>query len=460
MKIYDIVIIGSGPGGYISAIRSSQLNLKTAIIEKYPSFGGTCLNVGCIPSKIILDSSEHYYQAKKNFSNHGIFFKNLSLNFKTIINKKNNTIKKLNKGIQYILKKNKIDLYEGIASFQDKNHIIINKKKIIKFHYAIIATGSKPSKLPCLDKKKIITSTEALNFSKIPKKIVIIGGGVIGLELGSAYNKLGTQVSIIESNDRIISNLDHDIGKEIKKILENTGINFYLSTYLINSTIEKNKVKINAKIQNKKNKEFICDYCLLAIGRIPYTKGLSLNKIGIKKNKKGFISVNKKLQTNINNIYAIGDVIGNPMLAHKASEEGIFVVESLVGQKPSINYELIPSVIYTSPEVASIGKTENELKKKNIKYKIGNFPMKSIGRAHINNNTEGFVKILSHKNTDQILGVHIIGSRAVDLIMELAVAMEFKASSEDIARICHPHPSFSEAIKESALSVANRALHS
>ncbi|AWU43602.1 dihydrolipoyl dehydrogenase [Blattabacterium sp. (Cryptocercus kyebangensis)] len=473
MNNYDIVIIGSGPGGYISAIRSSQLGLRTAIIEKHQKLGGTCLNVGCIPSKSLLYSSKYFLFAKKQHYLHGIFYEKLSLDFEKMMKRKNDIVKKINEGVQYLMKKNKIDLYQGIASFKTNHSLsIIDKKSLkeikkIQFQYCIIATGSKPTCLPSLNfdiKKRIISSTEALFLNEIPKKLIVIGGGIIGLELGSIYHRLGSQVIIIETMDKIISNMDHSLSKEIQKILEKSSIQIENSLLINNiETLEDTKeVMVHVKNKNNgKKMKYIGDYCLLSIGRDPYTKNLGLENIGIKKDKKGFILVNDFLQSSINNIYAIGDVIGGKMLAHKAEEEGLYASEHIAGQKPNkINYNLVPSVIYTHPEVSSVGKTEKEIKKEGIEYNIGIFPMKVLGIALASGHTSGFVKILSHKKTDEILGVHMIGEHASDMIMEATVAMEFRASSEDIYRICHPHPTFSESIKEAALlSFENNSIH-
>lgn len=466
MKKYDIVIIGSGPGGYIAAIRASQLGFKTAIIEKYSKLGGTCLNVGCIPSKTLLESSEHYYQAKTNFLDHGIIINNLSIDFQKLLNRKQQIIHQLANGIKYLIKKNNIDLYYGIAEFKEKNLIAIKEriieKELIKFQYAIIATGSKPNIIPPLyiDKQRFISSTEALSLNEIPKKLIIIGGGVIGVELGSIYNKLGSEVIIIEYQNRIIPMMDHDLSKELQIILEKTGIKFFLSSQIIHTNSNKNKVNIYIEDINKEKINLTADYCLITIGRIPFTTGLNLEQIGIKKNKMGFIIVDDKLKTNINHIYAIGDVIGGNMLAHKAEEEALYVIEQIAGQQPYLNYQLIPSVIYTHPEVASVGNTENYLKNNNIPYKIGKMPIKILGRAISSGKIEGFIKIITNLKTDEILGVHMICARASDMIMEAVIAMEFHASAEDISRICHPHPTFTEAIKEAALlAYNNKAIH-
>ncbi|BBA17399.1 dihydrolipoyl dehydrogenase [Blattabacterium cuenoti] len=470
-KIYDLIVIGSGPGGYVSAIRASQLGLRTAIIEKYQELGGTCLNVGCIPSKSLLDSSKYFSLAKNNYSSHGIFFEKLFFDFKKMMDRKNEVVKNINNGLKYLMNKNKIDLYQGIGSFKNKNTLFLidrkslKEKKEIQFQYCIISTGSKPLCLSHLNfniKNRIISSTEAFHLKEIPKKLIIIGGGIIGLELGSIFNRLGSKVIIIETMDKIISNMDDSLSQEMKKILEKSSIQIETSLSVSNIFRESHeKISVLVKDHNGKEIKFVGDYCLLSIGRKPYTKNLGLENINIKKNKKGFILVNDKLQTSIKNIYAIGDVIGGKMLAHKAEEEGLYVVEHIVGQKPNeLNYDLIPSVIYTYPEVASIGRSENEIKEEKIKYNIGIFPMKILGRARISGCTEGFLKMISNKKTDEILGVHIIGDHASDMIMEASVAMEFKSSSEDIYRICHPHPTLSESFKEAALlNLENRSLH-
>ncbi len=468
---YDIVVIGSGPGGYISAIRASQLGFHTAIVEKYQELGGTCLNVGCIPSKSLLDSSKYYFLAKKNYyDEHGIFFHKLSLDFQKMMRRKNEIVKKTSNGVKYLMKKNNIDLYQGIATFKKKNILSIKNKeslKEIKFKHCIIATGSKPLGLPFFlnfnHKKRIISSTEALFLKEKPNQLIIIGGGTIGLELGSIYSRLGSSVTIIDSMNRIISNMDHSLSQEIEKILKKSFIKIKTSSLVTNIiSNDDNTVSVHVKDNNNgNNKIYTGDYCLISIGRNPYTKNLGLENIGIKKNKKGFILVDNFLQSSVKNIYAIGDVIGGKMLAHKAEEEGLYVVEHIAGQKPNkINYDLIPSVVYTYPEISSVGNTEDEIKKKGIEYNIGYFPMKILGRARASGNTEGFIKIISHKKTDEILGVHMIGDHVSDMIMEATVAMEFRASSEDIYRICHPHPTFSEAFKEAALlSFENHSLH-
>ncbi|WP_185877793.1 dihydrolipoyl dehydrogenase [Blattabacterium cuenoti] len=466
---YDLIIIGSGPGGYVSAIRSSQLGLKTAIIEKYSSLGGTCLNVGCIPSKCLLDSSKKFFLAKKNFYSHGIFFENLKFDLKKIINRKDKVIENINNGIKYLMKKNKIDIYHGIGYFKTKNILsifdekLMTEKEKIKFNFCIIATGSKPIKFPYIKKfkKNIISSTEALNIKEVPKRLITIGGGIIGLELSSIFNRLGSEVTIIDNMKHIISNMDESLSNEMKKILEKSSIKINTSLSIENIISDDYNISVITKNKLGEKILFKGDYCLISVGRKAYTENLGLNNIGIKTDKNGFIIVNSFLQSTLNNIYAIGDVIGGKMLAHKAEEEGLYAVEHISGQKPNkINYNLVPSVIYTHPEVASVGYTENELKKNRLKYNVGIFPMKALGRAHTIGNTIGFLKMITDKVTDEILGVHIISDAASEMIMEAVVSMEFKASSEDIYRICHPHPSFSESFKEaSLLNFENRAIH-
>ncbi|WP_185881799.1 dihydrolipoyl dehydrogenase [Blattabacterium cuenoti] len=471
-NLYDLVVIGSGPGGYVSAIRASQLGLQTAIIEKYEDLGGTCLNVGCIPSKSLLYSSKYFFFAKNHHHFHGIIYDKLSLDFEKMMRRKNEIVRRTNEGVKYLMKKNNIDSYKGIASFK-KNHVIsITDRKTLKniqeiqFKYCIIATGSKPLSLPLSNfdvRKKIISSTEALSMDEIPKKLIIIGGGIIGLELASVFHRLGSQVTIIETMNRIIANMDRSLSQEIQKILEKSGIQIETSL-LIQDIVSLDSNQISVHVKNKNNgkkMKYIGDYCLISIGRKPYTENLGLENIGIQKNQKGFILVNDFLQSSVENIYAIGDVIGGKMLAHKAEEEGLYVAEHLAGQKPNkINYNLVPSVLYTDPEVSSVGLTEKEIQEKGIEYNIGLFPMRILGISRASGSTEGFVKILSHKKTDEILGVHMMCDHASDMIMEAAIAMEFRASSEDIYRICHPHPTFSESFKEAALlSFENKAIH-
>ena len=465
MKNYDLVVIGSGPGGYVCAIRASQLGIKTAIIEKYSSLGGTCLNVGCIPSKALLDSSHHYHDVIHNISSHGINVQgSISLDFQKMIDRKNNVVSQTVKGIDFLMNKNNIDVYNGFASFVDDNTININKdvNENIKFDKCVIATGSKPATLPFIniDKDRIITSTEALSLSEIPKSLTIIGAGVIGLELGQVYNRLGSEVNVIEYSEKITPFMDNDVSKELLKIFKKEKINFYLSSKVFD--VKSNDSNVIVKAENKSGEilEFISDYCLVSVGRKPYTENLGLDSVGIDTDKLGRIIIDRQFKTSNKDIFAIGDVVSGPMLAHKAEEEGIAVAEILKNQKPHIDYNLIPNVIYTWPEVSSVGKTEQQLVEEKINYKKGSFPMRALGRSRASNDLSGFVKILADKKTDEILGVHIIGARAADLITEAVTAMEFKASCEDIAMMSHPHPTYSEALKEAALAaLENRPLH-
>jgi len=465
---YDVVVIGSGPGGYVGAIRCAQLGLKTAVIEKYKTFGGTCLNVGCIPSKALLDSSEHFHNAAHTFKTHGIELNDLSVNMPQMIARKNDVVNQNTAGIQYLFKKNKIDSFEGVGSFVDKNTIKITKEggetETITAKNVIIASGSKPTALPFLpiDKKRIITSTEALNIQEVPKQMIVIGGGVIGLELGSVYARLGTKVSVIEFLPSIIATMDASLGKELQRVLKKQlGMEFYMNHKVTGASTEGETVTVTA--QNAKGEEvkLEADYCIVAVGRTAYTAGLNLEALGIKTEERGNkIPVNEHLETAVPGVFAIGDVITGAMLAHKAEDEGIYVAERIAGQKPHINYNLIPGVVYTWPEVASVGYTEEQLKEKGSKYKAGSFPFKASGRAKASMDTDGFVKVLADADTDEILGVHMIGPRAADMIAEAVVAMEFRASAEDIARICHAHPTYTEAFKEAAMAATeNRAIH-
>lgn len=463
MEHFDVVVIGSGPGGYVCAIRCAQLGMKTAIIEKYNTLGGTCLNVGCIPSKSLLDSSHHYHEALHNFSTHGIEIEgSIKVDLNKMISRKNLVVEQTTKGIDYLMSKNKIKVFNGIGSFENNQVINIDSTEKIKFSNAIVATGSKPISLPFakIDKKRIISSTEALKLKEIPKKLIVIGGGVIGLELGQVYSRLGSEVSVIEYSDKITPFMDGAVSKELLRIFKKQKIKFYLSHKVTSVTSENNSVSVNAEDSNGSNVIFEGDYCLVSVGRKPYTDGLNLSSVGINTNDRGQIEVNDKLQTNIENIYAIGDVIKGPMLAHKAEEEGVLVAEILAKQKPHINYNLIPNVIYTWPEVASVGKTQEQLSSEGIEFKTGQFPMRALGRARASMDIDGFVKILADKKTDEILGVHIIGARAADLIAEAVTAMEFRASAEDVSRMSHSHPTYAEAIKEAALAATeDRALH-
>jgi len=464
--MYDVAVIGSGPGGYVAAIRAAQLGFKTAIIERYPTLGGTCLNVGCIPSKALLDSSEHYHNAVAKFAQHGILQKGLSVDMPQMIKRKDEVVSQTCDGVAFLMKKNKIDVYHGHGSFITPQKITIagdDKTREIEAKNVIIATGSKPITPEAFnyDKKHIITSTEALNISKVPKRMVIIGGGVIGLELGSVYARLGTEIEVVEYLDRIIAGMDRDCSKELQRSLKKIGIKFHLKHKVTAVTAVKNGVKVGVqKRDSEETFELDADYCLVAIGRAPYTENLGLESIGVTLDDKGRVAVDDHLQTSVPGVYAIGDVVQGAMLAHKAEEEGVFVAEHLAGQKPHVNHLLIPGVVYTWPEVASVGYTEDQLKEKGTAYKSGKFPMKALGRSRASMDTEGMVKVLSSEETDEILGVHMVGARAADMIAEAVVAMEFKASAEDIARISHAHPTYSEAFREAALAAtADRALH-
>lgn len=465
MSVYDVAIIGSGPGGYVAAIRCAQLGMKTALVEKYSTLGGTCLNVGCIPSKSLLDSSHHYEDAQKHFAEHGIEIEGeIKINFKQMIDRKASVVEQTTKGIDYLMNKNNIDIFEGLGSYIDATHVKIEGKdeQIIEAKHSIIATGSKPGTLPfiSLDKERVITSTEALKLKEIPKHLVIIGGGVIGLELGQVYCRLGAKVSVIEYADRITPIMDAGLSKELMKVMKKQGVNFFLSHGVNNVSRKGDVVKVTAKDKKGLEVHFEGDYCLVSVGRKPYTSGLNAAAAGVQLNEQGQVTVDDHLQTTAANIYAIGDVVRGAMLAHKAEEEGVMVAELLSGQKPHIDYNLVPNVIYTWPEVASVGKTEEQLKEAGISYKTGQFPMRALGRARASMDTDGFVKILADTQTDEVLGVHIIGARAADLIAEAVTAMEFRASAEDIARMSHSHPTYAEAIKEAALAATeDRALH-
>lgn len=466
MSQFDVTVIGSGPGGYVAAIRCAQLGLKTAIIEKYPTMGGTCLNVGCIPSKALLDSSEHFENAKHNFASHGIIIDEPKADLARMIARKNEVVDQTTKGIQFLMDKNKITVFEGVGSFESSTQVKVTKNdgssEIIDSKYIIIATGSKPSSLPfiSLDKERVITSTEALELKEIPKHLVVIGGGVIGLELGSVYKRLGSEVTVVEFMDKIIPTMDGALSKELNKVLRKQGIKFMLSTAV--QAIERNGDSVKVTAKDKKGAEVVVegDYVLVSVGRKPYTEGLGLEKAGVDLDERGRVKTNAHLQTNVSNIYAIGDVVAGAMLAHKASEEGVLVAEQLAGQKPHINYNLIPSVVYTWPEVAAVGKTEEQLKEEGVAIKVGNFPMRALGRSRASGDIDGFIKIIADEKTDEVLGVHMIGARAADMIAAAVTAMEFRASAEDIARMSHAHPTFAEAIKEAALDATGKiALH-
>ena len=465
MNNFDLVVIGGGPGGYVCAIRAAQLGLKTACIESRGALGGTCLNVGCIPSKSLLNLSENFNKAKKDFNQQGIEVEGIKLNIEKMMSNKNKSIQVLTKGVEFLFKKNKVTYIKGKGVLFSKNDIVVyenNKKTNYKSKNIVIATGSAVSTLPGIeiDEKNIISSTGALSLNKVPKTLAVIGGGYIGLEMGSVWSRLGSEVTVIEYLEHITPGMDREISNEFKKILTKQGIKFKMSSKVNSVKNSGNQVSINyTDIKNSKEETLQVDKVLVSVGRKPYTEGLNLSKIGVKKDAKGRIEVNEKLQTSIQNIYAIGDVIKGPMLAHKAEEEGIAVAEILAGQAGHVNYDVIPGVIYTSPEVATVGKTEEQLKEENKSYKVGKFPFLANSRAKVNNETEGFVKILADSKTDKVLGVHIIGPHCGDMIAEMALAMEFGASAEDIARTCHAHPTHTEAIKEAALAVDKRPIH-
>lgn len=467
MEKFDVTIIGAGPGGYVAAIRCAQLGMKTALVEKYASLGGTCLNVGCIPSKALLDSSEHFYNAQHHFEEHGIEIKAPKVNLKQMIERKRGVVKMTVDGINFLMKKNKITVFTGHASFVTKNQIEISKadgsKEQIETVKTIIATGSKPSGLPGIeiDKKRVITSTEALEMTEIPKHLVIIGGGVIGLELGSVYGRLGSKVTVVEFMDRLIPGMDGALGKELQRVLKKQmGFEFLFKHKVTGVRAGAKEVTISAKNAKDEDVEIKGDYCLVAVGRRPYTDNLGLDKIGVKVDNRGRIETDEHLKTSVDGIYAIGDVVKGAMLAHKAEEEGTYVAEMIAGQKPHINYNLIPGVVYTWPEVAAVGFTEEQLKEQGRKYRVGSFPFKASGRARASMDTDGFVKVLADETTDEILGVHMIGPRTADMIAEAVVAMEYRASAEDISRMSHAHPTFTESMKEACLdATAKRAIH-
>ena len=466
MSTYDVIVIGSGPGGYVSAIRSAQLGMKTALIEKYSTMGGTCLNVGCIPSKSLLDSSHHYENALHNFEDHGISVEGkIKLDLDKMMSRKSSVVEQTTKGLEYLMNKNDVTVFHGFGSFKDESTIEINtdgNTQTIKGNNIIIATGSKPTKLPFadFDGERIISSTEALKLSEVPKHLIVVGGGVIGLELGQVYSRLGAKVTVLEFQDRIIPNMDSSLSKELTKVFKKSGVKVNTSHKVSSIERKGDSVFIVAENKNGESETFEGDYCLISIGRSAYTKGLNLEAIGVSTDKYGRVEVDNNLKTSVDNIFAIGDVVKGAMLAHKAEEEGVYVAEYIKGQKPHINYNLIPGVVYTWPEVASVGQTEDDLKNSNKNYKVGQFPMRALGRSRASSDLDGFVKILADAESDEILGIHMIGARCADLISEAVVAMEYRASAEDIARISHAHPTFSEAIKEAALAATeNRAIH-
>ena len=462
---FDVIVIGGGPGGYVCAIRAAQLGLKTACVESRGALGGTCFNVGCIPSKSLLNLSEAYHKAQKEYQSHGIEFTGLKLNLDKMMASKNKSVQALTKGIEFLFKKNKVTYLKGKGVLFSENDVVVyegEKKTSYKSKNIVIATGSVPSSLPGIDidEKNIISSTGALELKEVPKNLIVIGAGVIGLEMGSVWSRLGSKVTVVEYLDHITPGMDKDVSNEFQKILTKQGFEFKLNSKVTSVTNKGNQVEVTFENrQTSKKENLLADKVLVAVGRKPYTEGLSLNKLGVKKDQQGRLEVNEKLQTSVKNIYAIGDVIKGPMLAHKAEEEGIAVAEIIAGQAGHVNYDVIPGVIYTSPEVAVIGKTEEQLKAENINYKVGKFPFLANSRAKVNNETDGFVKILADSKTDRVLGVHMIGPHTGDMIAEMALAMEFGASSEDIARTCHAHPTHTEAVKEAALAIEKRAIH-
>ena len=462
---FQVVVIGGGPGGYVCAIRLSQLGFKTACVESRGSLGGTCLNVGCIPSKSLLNLSEEFHKVK-NLSSKGIEVGNVKLNLNKMMKNKDKAVTVLTKGVEFLLKKNKVTYFKGFGSFKSRNEILIkdnqSKETSIITEKVVLATGSAPVSIPGIefDEKIILSSTGALKIKQVPKKMVVVGGGYIGLEMGSVWSRLGTEVHVVEFLENITPGMDREISQEFMKILKKQGIKFHMQNKV--EKIEKNNlgaIVITTDKDGKKN-NFDCEVVLISVGRKPNTEGLNLERVGVELDEKKRIMTNKNFQTNLDNIYAIGDVIVGPMLAHKAEDEGVAVAENIAGQSGHVNYNTIPGVIYTSPEVATVGKTEEQLKDENIDYKIGKFSFMANSRAKAIDDTEGFVKILADAKTDKVLGAHLIGPHAGELIAEIGVAMEFGASSEDLARTCHAHPTFSEAVKEAALSVDKRAIHS
>ena len=462
---FQAVVIGGGPGGYVCAIRLAQLGMKTACIESRGSLGGTCLNVGCIPSKSLLNLSEEFYKVK-NLSSKGIEVGEIKLNLNKMMKNKEKAVTVLTKGVEFLLKKNNVTYFKGVGSFKSKNEISIkdanNNETLIFAEKIVIATGSVPTSLPGIDfdEKIIVSSTGVLKLEKVPKKMIVVGGGYIGLEMGSVWSRLGSEVQVIEFLDHITPGMDKEISNEFMKILKKQGIKFHMQHKVEKITKKNSSAVISTTDKSGNKKDFDCEVVLVSVGRKPNTEGLNLEKVGLNLDDKNRIQTDKNFKTNLDNIYAIGDVISGPMLAHKAEDEGIAVAENIAGQSGHVNYDTIPGVIYTSPEVASIGKTEEQLKDSNIKYKIGKFSFMANSRAKAIDDTEGFVKILADEKTDKVLGAHLIGPHAGELIAEIGVAMEFGASSEDIARTCHAHPTFSEAVKEAALSVDKRAIHS
>jgi dihydrolipoamide dehydrogenase len=466
MEKYDVVIIGSGPGGYVCAIRCGQLGLKTALIEKYDALGGTCLNVGCIPSKAVLESSEHFYNAKEKFSMHGIHLENLQINLQEMIAHKADVVKKTGDGVKYLMRKNKVDVFYGTGSFISSSKIAViasdGKRTELETIHAVIATGSKPASLPniLIDKQRVISSTEALVLKEVPKYLIVIGGGVIGMELGSVYARIGSKVTVLEYTEQILSTMDKALGMELQKTLSKLGLEFYFNHKVNGALTEGDKVVVTAENKSGEQIQFEGDYCLMAVGRKPYTAALNLETIGITMEKGGRIAVDGNFKTNIPNIYAIGDVIRGAMLAHKASEEGVYVAEYIANLRPHINYLSIPNIVYTWPEVASVGHTEEELIANGVEYKSGAFPFMANARARMNADTEGFIKVLVHSQTGEVLGIHMIGPRIADIIGEAALAMQHGMSALGIANVVHGHPTFYESLKEACLDAAGKgAIH-
>ncbi len=464
MEDFDLIVIGAGPGGYVAAIRAAQLGMKVACIEKEPSLGGTCLNIGCIPSKALLNSSEKFVEISDHAAEHGIKTSKIDLDLSVLMDRKNKIVKKLTTGIGFLFKKNKITHIPGMASFVDKNTISITNGKneiTASAKNFIIATGSSSIEIPNIpvDEKQIVSSTGALSLSKIPKSLLVIGGGYIGLEMGSVWSRLGSKVTVVEALDRIVPTMDGEIAKEFMKMLTKQGLEFKLSHKVSSAKSGKSGVDVEMETSDKKKIKENYEIVLMSVGRKPNTEGLGLEKIGIKLTAKKSIEIKDNFQTSVKGIYAIGDVAPGPMLAHKAEEEGVACVEFINGQKPHINYDAIPAIVYTNPEIASVGKTEEQLKQEKKDFKVGKFPFMANGRALTTSASEGFVKILVDKQTDEILGAHIIGHDAGQLIAEIVTTIEFGGSAEDIARVCHAHPTTSEAVKEAALSVDGRAIH-
>ena len=465
-KNFDVIVIGGGPGGYVCAIRLAQLGFKTACVESRKTLGGTCLNVGCIPSKSLLSLSENYNKAQKEYNSLGIESAGIKLNLSKMMNNKNKSVTTLTKGVEYLFKKNKITYLNGKGSIVSQNTVSVVESSKKQSNYQtkniVISTGSIPTSLPGvkIDEKIVVSSTGALSFSKVPKELIVIGGGYIGLEMGSVWKRLGSNVTVVEFLDHIIPEMDKDVSREFLKVLKKQEINFKLNSKVTAVRIIKNQAVVDFTNRESAKRERIqTDKVLVAVGRKPNTEGLNLSKMGIKTDDQGRIQISKKFQTSIKNIYAIGDVIKGPMLAHKAEDEGIAVAEIIAGQAGRVNYDVIPAVIYTSPEVAVVGKTEEQLKREKVNFKVGKFPFLANSRAKLNNETEGFVKIIADEKSDKILGVHMIGHQVGTMIAEMALAMEFGASSEDIARTCHAHPTYTEAIKEAALAVDKRSIH-